>query len=69
MNIKEINEKRKRGDIERVAELSGISKETIKKTLSSARPAHTKRSKEVIAWFSNFLECRGNVTGDSDDAS
>lgn len=67
MTIQEINDKRKVGDMKAVSDLSGIPYRTIQKVLRSERSAKTKRGKEVIAWFSNFLECRENVSGKSDE--
>jgi hypothetical protein len=64
MTLREINSKRRHGDISTVSELSGIPERTIKAILSGYRKETTKRGKEVIAWFTNFLECREMVKGD-----
>jgi hypothetical protein len=64
MTIEDINKKRKEGDIQRVVELSKIPRSTIESVLYGRRKSTTKRGKEVAAWFSNFLECREQVTGD-----
>jgi hypothetical protein len=64
MTVEQINEKRKTGDIQRVAELSGISRKTIEAVIYGRRKPDTKKGKEVIQWFSNFIECRDAVSGD-----
>ncbi len=58
MTIDEINNKRKSGDITRVAELSGIPYKTIEAILSQKRSADTKRGAEVINWFKRYLNAR-----------
>jgi hypothetical protein len=65
MTIKQINEKRMHGDIATVSKMSGIPRRTIEDILREKRSEDTKRGRAVIAWFSNFLECRGQVTGES----
>lgn len=64
MTLKEINDKRKKGDIKRVSELSGLSHRTIEDVLYGKVSYNSKRATEVIKWFTSFIECRESVKGE-----